>query len=106
MSDKRKKHRTISRDVRGRGTDQVFDESTPYNPHLKAAIMEVVENQLRDGDPPETRQTLERLLAEGYSQQQATEMIGSVVISEIWTILHDNKQFDRPRFIAALKQLG
>ena len=27
------------------------------NPHLKAAILEVVENQMRDNDPPETRQT-------------------------------------------------
>lgn len=37
------------------------------NPHLKAAILEVVENQLQADDPPETRQTLEHLLSEGFS---------------------------------------
>ena len=37
------------------------------NPRLRVAFLAVVENQLRDNDPPETRQTLERLQAEGYS---------------------------------------
>jgi len=32
------------------------------NPAVGAAIMEVVDNQLRDGTPPETRQTFDRLL--------------------------------------------
>jgi len=27
------------------------------NPHLQAAIMEVVDNQLRSNDPPQTQQT-------------------------------------------------
>jgi len=78
----------------------------PFNPHLKAAILEVVENQLRDGDPPETRQTLERLLTAGYSRQQAIEMIGSAVVGEIWNVLHENKSFDRARFTALLAQLS
>ncbi len=68
-----------------------INEGTPYNPHLKAAILEVVENQIRDDNPPETRQTLERLLAAGYSRQQAIEMIGSSLVEEIWAILHDQQ---------------
>ncbi len=75
----------------GRGADQPYDEEMTYNPHLKAAILEVVENQIREDNPPETRQTLERLLAAGYSREQAIEMIGSAVVGEIWAILHDNK---------------
>jgi hypothetical protein len=34
---------------------------------LKAAILEVVENQFSNSVPPETRQTLEELLAARYS---------------------------------------
>ena len=49
-----------------------------------AAILEVVENQIREDDPPDTRQTLERLVAAGYSRKQAIEMIGSTVVEEIW----------------------
>jgi hypothetical protein len=101
---KRKKNRGSSR--RARGAGQPYDEGTPFNPHLKAAILEVVENQLRDGDPPETRQTLERLLAAGYSRKQAIEMIGSAVVEEIWAVLHERKPFDRTRFTALLEQLS
>jgi hypothetical protein len=42
-----------------------------YNPVLQAAIYDVVDNQLRDGTPPETRQTLDRLMAEGHIRQEA-----------------------------------
>ena len=37
------------------------------NPHLKAAILEVVDNQIRDNDPPETKKTFNRLMKEGNS---------------------------------------
>jgi len=104
LRKKRKKSREPSRAARGVG--QPYDEGTPVNPHLKAAIVEVVENQIRDGDPPETRQTLERLLAAGYSRTQAVEMIGSALVEEIWAIMHEKKPFDRARFTALLEQLG
>ncbi len=104
MRSKRKKSRGPGRGARG--VDQPYVEGTTYDPHLKAAILEVVENQIRDDDPPETRQTLERLLAAGYSRQQAIEMIGSALVEEIWAILHDHKLFDRTRFAALLEQLG
>jgi len=71
---KRKKNHEPSGGVRG--VDQVYDEGATFNPHLKAAILEGVENKIRNGDPPETRQTLERLLAAGYLCKQAIEMIG------------------------------
>jgi hypothetical protein len=104
MRNKRKKSRGPSREAGG--VDQSYDEGTSFNPYLKAAILEIVENQLRDGDPPETRQTLERLLTAGYSRKQAMEMIGSAVVEEIWTVLHEHKPFDRTRFTALLKQLN
>ena len=104
MRKKRKKTRGPSRAARGVG--QPYDEGTAFNPHLKAAILEVVENQIRESDPPETRQALERLLAAGYSRKQAIEMIGSALVEEIWAIMHENKLFDRARFAALLEQLG
>ena len=104
MREKRKRNRGPS--SRNRRVDQVYDEGATFNPHLKAVILEVVENQIRHSDPPETRQTLERLLAAGYSRQQAIEMIGSAVVEEIWTVMHDGKPFDRARFTMLLEQLG
>ena len=49
------------------------------NPLLKSAIWEVVENQLRNSDPPETKTTYDRLIKEGHSDIEARELIGCVV---------------------------
>ena len=75
------------------------------NPHLKATILEVVDNQLRANDPPETRFTLDRLIAEGYSEKAAKELIGCVVTSEIFDVMKNKEEFDRQRFVDALNKL-
>lgn len=84
----------------------MVNEEATFNPYLKAAILEVVENQVSNSDPPETRQALERLVSKGYSRNQAIEMIGSAVVEEIWAVMHDHKLFDRARFATLLEQLG
>ena len=76
-----------------------------HNPYLKAAIFEVVNNQLRDNDPPETRQTYERLMASGVDDQEARRLIGCVVTSEIFDVLKQRQPFNRDRFVAALRRL-
>jgi len=68
-------------------------------------ILEVVENQIRDNDPPETRQTLRRLIKEGFSREGAVELIAAVVVNEIYNVLKQEKNFNRKRFVAALRQL-
>jgi len=75
------------------------------NPHLREAILEVVSNQLRDGNPPETRATLERLMAEGHSRDEAIRQIGCVVSCEIFEVLKSKRPFDEARFVAALHAL-
>jgi hypothetical protein len=72
---------------------------------LRAALFEVVENQLRHNDPPETRQTLERLVAEGHSDQEAKGLIAAVVSVEIYDILKQQQPFNQERFTAALHKL-
>jgi hypothetical protein len=75
------------------------------NPRLKSTIIEVVDNQLDSKDPPETRQTFERLKKEGHSEIEAKELIGCVVASEIFEVLKKQEAFDLKRFIIALNNL-
>ena len=75
------------------------------NPHLRQAILDVVNNQLRDGNPPETAETLDRLIREGHSREQAIELIGAVVVSEIFEVLKEGRPYDPVRFVAALRSL-
>jgi hypothetical protein len=75
------------------------------NKYLKDTIMNVVDNQLNANDPPITRETFDRLLAAGYTKQQAKEKIGTVIVSEIFDVLKLNKPYDEARYTAGLKAL-
>ncbi|MFH1666101.1 MAG: hypothetical protein ABIA17_00805 [Elusimicrobiota bacterium] len=75
------------------------------NPHLKSAILEVVDNQLQANDPPETRKAFDRLLSEGYSEEEAKKLIGLVVTSEIFDVLKKQEPFNPERFAKALNEL-
>ncbi len=75
------------------------------NPILKKAFMEVVENQIRDGHPPETRETLERLKSEGIAEEDARLYIGQAICVEVWDIIKNKKKFNRVRFVSNLKAL-
>ena len=67
--------------------------------------MDVVDNQLRDDDPPETRQTFNRLISQGISEEDAKIYIGQAVCVEIWDIMRNRKEFNKERFIRNLKRL-
>ena len=75
------------------------------NPYLRRAILEVVENQLRDGTPPETRATLERLMAEGCSREEAVRLVACVVTSEIFDVMKNKEPYNESRYLAALRAL-
>ena len=75
------------------------------SPYLNTAILEVVDNQIRENNPPETKLTYERLLREGHTEEEAKRLIGSVVATEIFHVLRDRKEFDKERFVNALNML-
>ena len=60
---------------------------------------------LRDGTPPETRQTLERLIAKGHTRQEARRLIACAVVSEIYNVLQRHEPYDEARYIVALQRL-
>ncbi|MGP0068582.1 MAG: hypothetical protein ACLQGP_33905 [Isosphaeraceae bacterium] len=76
-----------------------------YNPRLRHALMAVVENQLRDGNPPETSETLARLMAKGYPREKAMDLIACVVCTEIFDVFRRNQLYDQSRYIAGLRRL-
>lgn len=76
------------------------------NPEAVRAVMyEVVDNQLRSGEPPETGQTFERLLAEGHSPDEARQLLAAVMSSEVFRMLKHKRPFDGDGYVAALKRL-
>jgi hypothetical protein len=75
------------------------------NERLRAAILEVINNQIRDNNPPETKQALIRLQEQGLSEEEALKLIGYVVASEVFNVLKENRQYDKEKYITALNNL-
>ena len=78
------------------------DETTK---RLQGAINEVIKSQVLEENPPETRETLLRLLKEGFSEQQTLQLIGHVVAAEVFGVMQKGQPYDEKRYIQKLKQL-
>ena len=72
---------------------------------LRRAIVEVIHNQVRDNDPPETGRTVKRLRQQGFSEEETLKLVGCVVASEVFGILKENKTYNEKRYIEALNRL-
>lgn len=72
---------------------------------LREAILEVINTQIRENDPPETKKTLSRLRNQGFSEEESLRLIGYVVASKVFSVLQENRQYDKVKYIAALNDL-
>jgi hypothetical protein len=91
---------------------QPSTDQSPENPlgnekkeAVRQALLEAVENQIRDGNPKETKLTLDRLVRQGHSYNEAMKLIASVLVREMNETLKTNKPFHEARYIKALKAL-
>ncbi len=69
------------------------------------AIVEAVENQIAENNPPETKQTLERLMKTGESRENAIRYIACALSVEIYGALKNNEPYNNERYINNLKAL-
>ena len=76
-----------------------------HNPRLKRLIIEVVENQMRDNNPPMTNITYQRLLSEGYTKQQAKEKIAVIVANHIYYAMKYDKPYSEEQYVKELSEL-
>ncbi len=72
---------------------------------VRDAFMEVVVNQLETGDPPETKVTLDRLMAAGNTRGEAMQLIAAVARNEMQAMLAGGRQFDNARYASLLAKL-
>jgi len=75
------------------------------NKILKDLILEVVDNQLSSGEPPETRATYYRLVKDGIEEQEAKRLIACVLASELFDVMKSQQPYDHDRYAKALNRL-
>jgi hypothetical protein len=88
----------------GGGVVHVWRRPVAEQPRFGRAL-EVVGQQLRDGAPPETRATLDRLMGAGFSGQRARELIAGVVLSEILDVVDRGQPYREDCYLAGLRAL-
>jgi hypothetical protein len=69
------------------------------------AVFEAIDNQIKSNDPPETKQTYNRLMKEIKNHDEVMEYLGVVMRSEILEILKSKKPFNRKRYVERLNRL-
>lgn len=75
------------------------------NEIIREQIFETIKNQINANDPPETKQTFERLKGLGFSDLDSKKLIGQCVAVELFDVLKHQKPFDESRYVANLKKL-
>jgi len=68
-------------------------------------LLQIINNQIKDNNPPDTKRTYRRLQEEGYPKKEAKRLIARVLESEILIILRKKEKFKLERFKKALDKL-
>jgi hypothetical protein len=85
--------------------ETVSVDGQKMNPRLHLTIHEIVATQLADDDPPEVWETAQRLRRLGYGRHEILHMLGSTMTLQLWSALHDRREYDRDQHRAALAAL-
>jgi hypothetical protein len=72
---------------------------------IRSALREIIENQMRDGDPPETKETFDRLISEGIPEAEVWRLLSRVVLHELYGVLNERRVFNRAEYVKTLKGL-
>jgi hypothetical protein len=72
---------------------------------VRDAFLDTVMTQLDTGDPPETKVTYERLIAEGHPRNHALQLIAAALRTESMRMLTEATPFDNDRYAALLAKI-
>ena len=75
------------------------------NEILQEQIFEIIRNQIKDNDTPETKINYDRLKALGYNNFEINQLIGQCVALELFQVMKFKKPFNETRYINNLNNL-
>ena len=62
------------------------------------AVVEIVENQIAENNPPRVKETLMRLMLQGIERDEALQYIACALCVELADVLNNNKPFNEERY--------
>jgi hypothetical protein len=68
-------------------------------------IFDIVRNQMKNNNPPETNLTYKRQRDMGFSEFETMQRIGQCIAVELFKVLKFKKPFDLKRYVGNLNRL-
>lgn len=72
---------------------------------LMEECLSIIENQIVNNEPKETKKTLNRLIFEGYEKEEAKLMLANCIAVEIFDVIKNGKTFNQLRYALNLSNL-
>ena len=72
---------------------------------VRDGFLSSIVTQISSGDPPQAKETYDRLLAEGQTDSQAIQLMGLALKKEMRDMISQSRGFDNDRYVALLKRL-
>lgn len=82
-----------------------FDTESESRQAAAEGIIEAVENQLKENNPPQAQKALNRLIAQGESRDNAIRHIASALMIEVFDVVTNGSQYNEARYIRNLNRL-
>jgi hypothetical protein len=74
-------------------------------PEIAPSILEVIENQMRENNPPIVKKTYNRLIKEGHSEDYTRRLIAYAMMVEMNDMLKTMRMFDVEKYTHTLNRL-
>jgi len=71
----------------------------------REALFAAIENQMKEGNPPATRETFDRLRAAGYSRKETMKFLACALLVELNEMSRDHRIYDETSYVNRLKML-
>ncbi len=71
----------------------------------EAELIQVIENQLEEGNPLKVKETLMRLMMTGTSRDDAIALMACAVSIEVYDVVKNDNKFDLKRYSEHLDRL-
>ena len=81
------------------------DDEALSKARIHKIMHEIVEKQIRDGTPTETKRTLKRLMKAGHSRHGAIHKIAAVIVIDMYNLEKNRENYDEERYVRRLKGL-
>lgn len=62
------------------------------------AVVEIVENQIAENNPPRVKETLMRLMLQGIERDETLQYIACALCVELADVVNNNKSFNEERY--------